>query len=308
MTPPSPVVELRAGSSRLVMDLQHGASITYLGTGGPNLLAEFGDPAGVVDDAASDGLRWLARYRGGWQEMFPNAGDACLVDGRSHGTHGDASLGEWRLVDRDERRGVVEYDDPSGLQLHRSVEIDERSGTFVIESIVHNAGDAPASFIWGHHPAFAASPGDRLDIQTTKVLAADPQPASSDGMAGAVGTWPEIAGSAGGSIDLATIPEAATERVCYLPEIERSRFVLHRPGVGCTIEMEWSADAFPHAWYWMNRKAERFPFEGRVTSVAIEPASTWPGSGLGDAIETGRASRLDPGDRRTGEVVVHVES
>ena len=35
---------------------------------------------------------WLDHYGGGWQELFPNAGAACTVDGRPHPFHGEASV------------------------------------------------------------------------------------------------------------------------------------------------------------------------------------------------------------------------
>ena len=34
-------------------------------------------------------LDWLSGHRGGWQEMFPNAGAGCTIDGVFHPVHGD---------------------------------------------------------------------------------------------------------------------------------------------------------------------------------------------------------------------------
>ena len=48
--------------------------------------------------AARDEPEWLTRYTGGWPLLFPNAGDACTVDGVFHGFHGEASIAPWETV------------------------------------------------------------------------------------------------------------------------------------------------------------------------------------------------------------------
>src|SRR6516164_5877805 len=54
-------------------------------------------------DAASSGelveTTWTRCYRGGWQVLVPNAGNACVVDGVAHGFHGRASTDPWDVSD-----------------------------------------------------------------------------------------------------------------------------------------------------------------------------------------------------------------
>jgi hypothetical protein len=49
--------------------------------------------AGELDEET-----WTDSYRGGWQTVAPNAGNACTVDGVQHGFHGAASNGVWSVL------------------------------------------------------------------------------------------------------------------------------------------------------------------------------------------------------------------
>ena len=63
--------------------------------------------------------------------------------------------------------------------------------------------------------------------------------------------------------------------------------------------MAWNARDFPHVWLWREHGSKGFPFYGRASLVAIEPASSWPGLGLAEARRRGQAIELAAGATRS---------
>jgi len=53
-------------------------------------------PSVSTGTAMQSATVWLDHYAGGWQELFPNAGDACRYRGAELGFHGEASVAPWR--------------------------------------------------------------------------------------------------------------------------------------------------------------------------------------------------------------------
>jgi hypothetical protein len=70
------------------------------------------------------------------------------------------------------------------------------------------------------------------------------------------------------------------------------------------VALAWDIDDFPYAWLWHEIRSPGFPFYGRTYIVAIEPASSWPGTGLRDAIDRGQAIVLQPDDQRSTTVAL----
>ena len=111
---------------------------------------------------------------------------------------------------------------------------------------------------------------------------------------GTSGIWPEAALRGGGTTALDRIPEAAVERVCYLPDRPAGWAAVRDPGTGRGVALAWDVEAFPHLWLWEQIGGWRFPFYGRARLVGIEPVSCWPGDGLARAIERGQARTIGP--------------
>ncbi len=87
---------IRLGTKRLEVEIDQakGAEIVRLGRpGGMKGLAwidsEWPLRTGAGGVYYSADLDWLSGHRGGWQEMFPNAGAGCTIDGVFHPVHGD---------------------------------------------------------------------------------------------------------------------------------------------------------------------------------------------------------------------------
>ena len=52
---------------------------------------------------------WLEHYGGGWQEIFPNAGDECVYKGATLSFHGEASLLPWsyEIIENSKKQASV---------------------------------------------------------------------------------------------------------------------------------------------------------------------------------------------------------
>ena len=98
------MIVLRSAEVLIRVDPAHGGEILDLVDlrTGRQLLGRppFGSTVPVAGDL--DEGTWTAAYRGGWQVLLPNAGNACRVDGRRHGFHGRASNDPWSVEERDE--------------------------------------------------------------------------------------------------------------------------------------------------------------------------------------------------------------
>lgn len=294
------LIELLSGSLRAVVDPARGGDIVFVGRpGGENALFheawETPLPAGRSMSYGSGALDWLSHYRGGWQVMFPNAGAECTVDGLPHPVHGEVSSAPAEVVEVSSSHLVLRSATRLPLRLERRISLADGTPVLLVEERVENESDRTLSYAWGHHPALAAVPGLRIDLPAGPVHvdgafddpAADLEPGTS-------GMWPEAALRSGGTTALDRIPEAAVERVCYLPDRPAGWAAVRDPGTGRGVALAWDVEAFPHLWLWEQVGGWRFPFYGRARLVGIEPVSCWPGDGLARAIERGQARTIGP--------------
>src|SRR5687767_10102209 len=99
-------------------------------------------------------VNFLAHYPGGWQMIFPNGGDAAVVDGVELGFHGEASLVPWAWKPADD--GII-----ATTRLHLSPfelrkEVSVRDNRLTVTEVATNVGAKPQEVMWSHHPAFGA--------------------------------------------------------------------------------------------------------------------------------------------------------
>ena len=112
-----------------------------------------------------------------------------------------------------------------------------------------------------------------------------------------------MAGRVAGGPVLDQVPtQRPLEDVHYLPDRPTGWVALRRAHVG--LALVWDVDRAPHLWLWRELGSAGFPFFGRASIVALEPASAWPGDGLAAAIERGRAEWLDGGQKRSTTVTL----
>lgn len=282
---------IRAGYLAIELDERLGGEITGIRYRGRDLLAthRWASPVGVSRSASYGDARldWLSEYRGGWQLLVPNAGAECEVHGTPLPFHGEWSRTQVTVTERSAHRVVMTAGLRLPLTVEREVRLDPDRDRVVARTSVTNTVDVEVPFVWGEHPAFTVGDGDLIDLPSVRVAAAD----GSD-----LGTWPDPGGA---HLDRISTAHPA-ESVHYLTGFESGWAAIRRRDYG--VALAWDVADMPVAWLWHEIASPRFPFFGRTSLVAIEPASSWPGTGLRDAVTRGQAIILQPGESRTTEV------
>lgn len=285
------MLELASRHLEVSIDVGRGASIVHVGRpGGSNVLSHYGWATPLPPDRSgsygSDRLDWLAAYRGGWQEMFPNAGAACEVDGVPLPFHGEVSTAAWDVVAVGEAIAVLRCAARLPLILERTVELSTEAPTMYVRERVENESGVEVSYLWGHHPAFESPPGTRIDLPAgTRFVI--------DGLAGVEGVWPFLlSATTKERIDLSFVPGPPLARVIYLSP--REPWYAVRPPEGPGVAAAWDMDTFSRVWLWQELGSESFPFYGRARITALEPVSSGTGEGLASARARGDVLTVPP--------------
>ena len=230
--------------------------------------------------------------------MFPNAGAGCTVGGVTHPVHGEVSMAPWEVLETAaESRVVLRSRTHTPLTITRKMTLHPTEPRLDLEEEISNPSDLDFPYLWGHHPAFAAPPGTRLLLEGARFEVPGLGVAEEDLSPGGPHAWPRAPGRDGGLVDLGVMPEHAVERLAYLTEVPGAACHILRPDTGDRLTFEWSADAFPYAWLWINRRAARFPWFGRLSSMAVEPGERLAGGRAGRRHRTGTG----PSTRRRGD-------
>ena len=241
-------------------------------------------------------------WSGGWDEIFPT-GDRALLQGEllpymgelwsvpwtvETATDGDEAIVACHAFGtispaRFERRLSLRGDEPVLRARYRIVNLDVR----------------PLPFLWGIHPAFAVSPGQRIDHPASTMLvgvASDP----SIGVAGEIYRWPDLPDptAPGGRRDARRVRDR-TDAVFgghWATDLSDGWLALtdeiSRRGVAIVFPRE----VFPHAWLWQVYGGWRGHHH-----VALEPWTGYPMQ-LEEAAAAGRARILAPGEALEAEV------
>jgi galactose mutarotase-like enzyme len=286
---------------RVVVDTEHGAEITFLGApDGANALARHdwiapapGDRCASHHDTQHD---WLSRYRGGWQELFPNAGAESEVLGTPVAFHGEASMTSWEVISTEATACELEVPARLPLVLRRRMTLAADRPLLRLEETVRNESDLSVPYLWGHHPAFPALPGGRIELPDCEVRA---EPLLADGLSGEAGTWPYLRDADGGERRLDQIGEGPRQRLLYATGLGAGWAVLRQPGGQPSVELAWDLAAFPVAWLWLQTGTEEFPWFGRARVLTIEPQTAQPFDGLAAAHGRGEAHVLGPSETRS---------
>jgi hypothetical protein len=304
------VITLRSALLEVTVDPDRGGEVVTLRRpGGHNALARYEWSAPVrASQSVSYGsatLDWLSEYRGGWQELFPNAGAECVVDGIPLPFHGEASASRWTVIRADDRSVTLEAAARLPVVVKRTMTLADDASVLSVQETVRSDAPGGAHFLWGHHPAFAAGAETVLDIPADKVVVdADVVGDVVDLMPGATGLWPMVAGAGAADAALNAVPTGPTRRLCYLPDVRAGWAAVRHLDTCQGIALAWDATTFPHVWLWEEVETSGFPWYGRSRIVAIEPQSTWPASGLAAAIASGTAHHVGEGQEVSGWLTI----
>ncbi|HEX2325006.1 MAG TPA: DUF4432 family protein [Chloroflexota bacterium] len=302
----------KGGEIYALRSLEHGVDLLWKSPWGPGL-----PPLPSASGEASQ-TAWLDHYGGGWQELFPNAGAACTVDGAAHPFHGEASVVPWsyRLgthvtPDREELPQVqLEVRlARSPFRLQKRISLDSRRPLLHVWERVTNESRQRRPYIWGQHPAFGApflAGGCRLDVPAGGYVAADPQVSPrSPVVPGARSRWPHVtsaraAGAAGQQkVDLSVVPppEAEVDTLGFLVDLSAGWYALSNEAMGLGFALTWPLEVFSCLWLWQELGGTLdYPWYGAAYVMGVEPHTSCPADGLAAAVQRGNARSLGPGE------------
>ena len=273
-----------------------------------------GRPHGVSTSAPTTTLRRArrrrgsTRYAGGWQVLLPSGGGPSSHRGVDHPYHGEACSLPWTATVATDADGAERVDlrvrlADSPLLLERNVSLAPERGEVVVAERVTNEGDRPLDYMWVHHPAFGSplvAPGARIRTSASTILA----DAALDGPAnplepGTSHAWPVVATRDGRQLDVSVVPDASPGRLLlgYLSGFDEGAVSIENDDLDLVCTLYWQLDVFPYAWLWQEFGATAgAPWFGRAFTMAIEPATSFPASGLGGVVGTTATHRtLDAG-------------
>jgi galactose mutarotase-like enzyme len=265
---------------------------------------------------------WLEHYSGGWQEIFPNAGDECIYKNFELSFHGEASLTPWsyEVLENSVRKVSIHFYSNlkhSPFRLTRVMTIKQGEPMLLLSERITNLSDQTIEYVWGHHPAFGApflSEYCRVDCGA-KLIEADDRYEHASNFLQPAGewAWPFVQNKTGEIFDIGNLPSPNSGVSClaYLKDFTEGWYAITNNELGFGVGMVWPKEIFPYAYFWIEANAfDGFPFYSRAYTVATEPFSSIPGQGLVNVIQkTGTQKNLRQHEESTFEMrVVFFES
>ncbi|WCB94862.1 hypothetical protein DSM104299_03602 [Baekduia alba] len=264
-------------------------------------------PPGTAGPSAPDATgSFLDVYRGGWQEVVPNGGGPSQHAGASHGQHGEACLIPWdhEIVEDAEQRVAVRFEaliPRTPLRVEKTLTLDAASPRIEVVERLTNHSPVGQRAMWGQHLAFGSpflSSDCRILLEDgVRVIphgeAIGPSGRRVDG--GREHAWPRATAPDGATVELDRVPERGTpSELLYLTGFDRGRYALvDADGFG--VRVEWDADRLPYLWLWQELGATTdYPWFGRTYLMGLEPFSSYPTTGLADAVRNDSALRIGP--------------
>jgi len=260
-------------------------------------------PPGSEPRAGSGDDAFLWNYAGGWQELLPNANDACTYNGTKLPFHGEVATlpWQWETISEGDDEIAVRFDTRCRLTpfaIERVMRMRRGSRTIVLDEVVRNESDAPAHLVWGHHcvvgPPFL-EPGCELELPGTTVVTR-PQVWEETARLepGQTESWPHARLRGGGTIDLREVPgvEAGSHDDLYVTGLESGTLTVSNPRLRLGFRLAWDAGLFPWVTVWQAYGgALELPLTGSY-ALGIEP---WTSRHcLEEALAAGEAVELGP--------------
>jgi hypothetical protein len=301
------IVLLRSASLVARIDPWHGSELLELidVRTGRQLLGHPGfspiaPVAGELDEET-----WLRSWRGGWQMLAPNAGNACVVSGSTHGFQGRASNDPWTCVERSTARAVFEWSG-HGLRLRRQVRLANASVVIDVHAI---ATAKQACWICAESIALGVELLDpEVEVELPGGVAYELSeelgpPTPPDNVTG----WP-VARLLDGSVERCDRYDVSTphNRFLTVTRMPAGLLIARNLARKVGLEITWSCDVLPHLWVWHEERVSGGPYRFATEMLVFEPASVPHSLGLGTALAHNQAMRLSRGEACTYRIAARV--
>ncbi len=245
---------------------------------------------------------WLETYPGGWQDIFPNGGDACFYKGVELNFHGEASTTAWDYAVKSMSDQAAEVELSTRLfrspfRLTRTMRVEAGQPMLILRERITNEGGEVMDYMWGFHPAFGApflNEACHIDIGTRQFVADDMFDGEGNPLQpGEQYTWP-LARRNDLAVDMSGVPPLGSPRavMAYFHSFESGWYGITNRDMGLGVGLVWPTDVFPYAWLWQEMcSSPGYPFYKNTYTMAIEPFSSIPGRGLVSVMETTGSQR-----------------
>ena len=271
---------------------------------------ELQNPGTFVPSTGNEAGTFIDRYEGGWQEVLPNGGLACEYKGAKFGQHGEVSNIPWKyqiLKDQEDEISIKFWVRAyrTAFYIEKTLTLKSNDPTLYISETLVNEAEEDMELMWGHHPAIGLpflSEDCIIETSAKKVIVHPELMFESQRLKpGSVHAWPMAKNEKGELIDLSKIPskESKTADMFYLTDFENEAwYKIKNKAKGISFGMRWDKNLFKYLWLWQVCKgAYGYPWYGRTYCMALEPWTSYPTSGLVEAVKNGSALKLAAGQR-----------
>ena len=260
-------------------------------------------PPGSPPRPEADGLEFIGNYEGCWQELLPNANDACVYEGVDLPFHGEAALLPWEadiLQDGGDALAVKLSVRCRLLpfRLERTMRLASGNTDLVLEETVTNDGPGRLPFVWGHHlvlgPPFIEE-RCRLELPARSIETADQVWEETARLApGQRSRWPHAQLRDGsGTVDLGEIPgpDDGSHDDLFVGDFSAGWATVVNDRLGVRFRLSWDAALFPWLVLWQPYGGATDPSLAGSYGLGVEP---WTYRGcLEQAVEAGQATWLE---------------
>ena len=246
---------------------------------------------------------FLENYEGGWQELFPNPGDAADYDGVEIPFHGEAALLAWdyEITGENEARLWVDCQ-RTPFRLERRMRLHANEPVLEIQGSVSNLSNKTQEFLWGQHVVLGGrflEGGCRMETPAKTILTPDVlyEPETAKLAPGQREPWPHaLTRNPGERYDLREIPgpESRWHDDIYLLGLSRGEVIVTNPKLRLGFHLKWDAQLFPCLVNWRPLGGADMPPLTGIYGLGIEP---WTSHySLTEARSRGEARRLGAGE------------
>lgn len=260
-------------------------------------------PSQPKDDISS----FMDEYPGGWQTIFPNGGPPSQANGIAFGQHAEVSVLPWEyeVIEDSAAKVSVRFSvltKKMPFRVEKVFTLKAGSTKCEIQEHVTNLSGDSHETMWGFHFTF----GPPFLTEDSKITVEDPAMVlahdyGADGPLRRVGSneefaWPKGRNSQGEIVDFSLLPVRGTPgEMLYIHKSPIGWYRVESPSHSMAAEVCWDNTLFPYLWFWQEYGySQEAPWYGKHYNIGLEPFSSYPTSGVAEAIENGTSLSFAP--------------